>query len=90
MDDIIDLACAAARFAHGERVRLSFEEQPSAYPDEKRWRLIVRDRGEVVADTYAPTLADSARRFAKGCASRSRDAIRAHRDIDYAATSLGL
>ena len=90
MDDLIELARAAARFAYGARVRLSFEEQSSAYPDEKRWRLVVRDRGEVVADEYAPTLAESARRFAKGCASRSREAMHAHRDIDRAAAVLGL
>lgn len=90
MDDLIELARAAARFAYGGRVRLSFEEQSNSYPDEKRWRLVVRDRGEVVADKYAPTLAESARRFAKDHASRSRDAIRAHRDIDHAAICLGL
>lgn len=90
MDDLIELARAAAQFAYGVRVRLSFEEQSNSYPDEKRWRLVVRDRGEVVADTYAPTLAESARRFVRECASRSRDAIRTHRDIDHAATCLGL
>ena len=90
VDDLIQLARAAAQFTYGARVRLSFEEQSSSYPAEKRWRLVVRDRGEVVADTYAPSLAESARRFARGCASRSREAIRAHRDIDHAATCLGL
>ena len=90
MDDLIELARASARFDHGERGRLSLEEQPPTYPDEKRWRLIVKDRGEVVADAYAPTLAESARRFVQDQADRSRETIHAHRDIDRAAAILGL
>ncbi len=90
MDDLIELARATARFTHGERARLSFEEQSGAYPDDKRWRLVVKDRGEVVADKYAPTLAESARRFVADRATHSRETMRAHRSIDRAAACLGL
>lgn len=90
MDDLIEFTRAAARFAYGERARLSFEEQSGAYPDEKRWRLIVKDRGEVVADAYGASLEESARRFAKDRAAHSRETMHAHRGIDRAAAILGL
>lgn len=90
MDDLIELARATARVAYGERVRLAFEEQPSTYPDKKRWRLVVKDRGEVVGDSYAPTLAESARLFVAKRTAVSRDMLHAHRSIDRAAAVLGL
>lgn len=91
MEDLIELARTSARFTYGDRVRLSFEETPTTYPDDKRWRLVIRARGgEILSEKYAPTLAESARRFARESADRSREAIHAHRDIDLKAAILGV
>ena len=91
MEDLIELARTSARFTYGDKVRMSFEEMSSAYPDEKRWRLVVKDRtGEIVADKYAPSLAECARTFVREGATRSREALHAHRNIDLKAAILGV
>lgn len=91
MEDLIELATTSARFTYGDKVRLSFEETPTTYPEDKRWRLVVRARGGgVLAEKYAPTLAESARSFVREGAHRSREALHAHRDIDLKAAILGV
>lgn len=90
IDDLTSVIRACAKQLHGDRALFSVEESPSAYPDASRFQALIRVRGVMVESHRAESYSAAVRALAGDLASRSRQALHVHRDVEFRASLLGV